>query len=168
MLISRRKQWDLLDDSVGSTTQSKQHRSFSVLFTIGDGLCYCHRIRWLLDVVGNISRWRLFIDTSSESVKVFFTAKHKSVALHSSGSLSTHERGVPERQKPTECSEVRPIQLGGHLRFQDVGHFHRVSGKLQRFPLLFVLLEQLKYSLYYEKRNWPLMTGYEVRVHNVN
>ncbi|CAK8684284.1 unnamed protein product [Clavelina lepadiformis] len=40
LLISRLKQWDLLDDSVRIT----RHRGFSVFFTFKDDLCYCHDI----------------------------------------------------------------------------------------------------------------------------
>ena len=52
LLISRLKEWDLLDDSVRVTSQRKQHHDFSVFFILRDGLCYCHDIKGFFDTVG--------------------------------------------------------------------------------------------------------------------
>ena len=75
LLISRLKKWDLLDDSVRVISQRKRHRDFSVFFTLRDGLCYCHDIKGVFNTVGipwNTSDWRLFIDSSSKSLKAFY------------------------------------------------------------------------------------------------
>ena len=72
LLISRLKQWDLLDDSVRITLQRKRHCGFSMFYTFKDGLCYCHDIEGLslaMDIPCNPSEWRLFIDSSSRSLK---------------------------------------------------------------------------------------------------
>ena len=73
LLISRLKQWDLLDDSVRITSQRKRHCGFSMFYTFKDVLCYCHDIEGLFQAMGipcNPSEWRLFIDNSSRSLKV--------------------------------------------------------------------------------------------------
>ena len=72
LLISKLKQWDLLDDSVRITSKKKRHCGFSVFYTFKDGLCYCHDIEGLFQAMGifcNPCEWRLFIDTSSRSLK---------------------------------------------------------------------------------------------------
>ena len=39
------------------------------------------------------------------------------VFLHSFGSFSADERELRERHNSANCSQVRPIHLGGHWRF---------------------------------------------------
>ena len=68
LLISRLKQWDLLDDSVRITSQRKRHCGFSMFYTFKDVLCYCHDIEGLFQAMGNPcnpSEWRLFVDSSN-------------------------------------------------------------------------------------------------------
>ena len=72
LLISRLKQWDLLDEGVRITSQRKRHRGFSTFFSFREGLCYCHDIRGLFEAIGipcNTSDWRLFIGISLKSLK---------------------------------------------------------------------------------------------------
>ena len=72
IVISRLKQWDLLDDGVRITSQRKRHRVFSTFFSFTGGFCYCHSITGLFEAIGipcNPSDWRLFIDSSSRSLK---------------------------------------------------------------------------------------------------
>src|SRR6218665_3604218 len=72
LLISRHKQWKLLDESVQVTDQRKRHETFSNLFSRQDGLCFCNNVAGLFEAIGitcNPSEWRLFIDSSSPSLK---------------------------------------------------------------------------------------------------
>ena len=72
LLISRLKQWDLLDEGTRITSQRKRHCGFSTFFSFREGLCYCHDIRGLFEAIGipcNTSDWPLFIDSSSKSLK---------------------------------------------------------------------------------------------------
>ena len=78
LLPSRLKQWNLLDDSVLVSIQRKRHQSFSVFFTFQDGLCFFHDVTSLFGAVGipcNPSEWRLFIDSSSRSLKAVLLHK---------------------------------------------------------------------------------------------
>ena len=71
LLISRLKQWNLLDESVEVTDQRKRHETFSNFFIRQDGLCslcFCNNVAGLFEAIGiicNPSEWRLFIDSSS-------------------------------------------------------------------------------------------------------
>ena len=83
ILISRLKQWDLLDEGVRITSQRKRHRSFSTFFSFREGLCYCHDIKELFEAIRipcNTSDWRLFIDSSSKKVlKLFYCTTQTSI-----------------------------------------------------------------------------------------
>ena len=72
LLVSRLKQWDLLDNGVRITSQRKRHYDFFRFFSLQDKLCYCHDVRGLFQAIGipcNTIDWRLFIDSSSRSLK---------------------------------------------------------------------------------------------------
>ena len=72
LLVSRLKQWDLLDNGVRITSQWKRHCDFSRFFSLQDELCYCHDVRGLSQTIGipcNTNDWRLFIDSSSRSLR---------------------------------------------------------------------------------------------------
>src|SRR6218665_2344854 len=72
LLISRLKQWNLLDESVQVTDQRKRHETFSNFFSRQDGLCFCNNVACLFKAKGitcNPSEWRLFIYSSSRSLK---------------------------------------------------------------------------------------------------
>ena len=72
LLTSRLKQWNLLDDSVQITEQRKRHQSFSSFFTMQNAICFCNNVRGLFYSIGIPcipSEWRLFIDSSSKSLK---------------------------------------------------------------------------------------------------
>ncbi|XP_058890837.1 uncharacterized protein LOC131740095 [Acipenser ruthenus] len=72
LLTSRLKQWNLLDESVQVADQRKRHQPFSRFFTRQDGLYFCHNVTSLFEAIGiacNQNEWRLFIDSSSRSLK---------------------------------------------------------------------------------------------------
>ena len=63
LLVSRLKQWDLLDNGARITSQRKRHCDFSRFFSLQDELCYCHDVRRLFQVIGipcNTNDWRLY------------------------------------------------------------------------------------------------------------
>ena len=81
ILISRLKQWDLLDDSVRITSQRKRHCGFSMLYTFKDGLCYCHDIEGVFLAIplsrhssstAHLEASKLFCCTKQTSVPPFF------------------------------------------------------------------------------------------------
>ena len=72
LLVSRLKQWDLLNKGVRITSQRKRHCNFSRFFSLQDELCYCHDVRGFFQAIAiscNTNDWRLFIDSSSRSLK---------------------------------------------------------------------------------------------------
>src|SRR6218665_1370158 len=68
LLLSRLKQWNLLDESVQVTDQRKRHETLYNFFSRQDGLCFCNNLAGLFEAIiitCNPSEWSLFIDSSS-------------------------------------------------------------------------------------------------------
>jgi len=64
-----------LDVNVPVTGQRRRHQAFFSFYTLRDNLCYCHNITSLSDAIEvpcNSQDWRLFIDSSSRSLKAVF------------------------------------------------------------------------------------------------
>ena len=101
LLTSRLKQWNLLDESVLFTDQRKRHETFSNFFSQQDGLCFCNNVAGLFDAIGiacNPNEWRLFIDSSSRSLKA--------VLLHNGNSYPSLPMAHSGRLKE-KCTSVK-------------------------------------------------------------
>src|SRR6218665_1649659 len=71
-LISRLKQWNLLDESVQVTDQRKRHETISNFFSRQDGLGFCNNVAGLFKSIGitfNPREWRPFIDPYSRTLQ---------------------------------------------------------------------------------------------------
>ena len=82
LLLSRLKQWDLLNNGVRITSQRKRHCDFSRFFSLQDELCYCYDLRGHFQAIGipcSTNDWRLFIDSSSRSLNCL-AAQHQPVS----------------------------------------------------------------------------------------
>ncbi|XP_058879386.1 uncharacterized protein LOC131736994 [Acipenser ruthenus] len=103
LLTSRLKQWNLLDESVQVADQRKRHQPFSSFFTCQDGLCFCHNVTSLFEAIGitcNQNEWRLFIDSSSRSLKAVLL--HKNCHL---GAPLVRLAGARDTTQQELCSE---------------------------------------------------------------
>jgi hypothetical protein len=72
LLTSRLKEWNLLDSTCKTSKYRKRHETFAAYYVVSDSLCYCHDVRGLFDDIGiehNPEEWRLFIDSSTRSLK---------------------------------------------------------------------------------------------------
>ena len=75
LITSRLRQWNLLDEDVKVTVQRNRHRQFSNYYTTEAGLCFCNDKKGLFNKIGitcDPVEWRLFIDSSSRSLKAVF------------------------------------------------------------------------------------------------
>ncbi|CAK8673450.1 unnamed protein product [Clavelina lepadiformis] len=170
LLISRLKQWDLLDDSVRITSQRKRHRGFSVFYMFKDDLCYCHDIEGLFQAMGiscNPSEWRLFIDSSSRSLKA--------VLLHNTNKCPS----IPLAHSVYMKEEYQNIKIlmsalkYDHYNWEVIGDFKMVAflmglqGGYIKFQCYLCLWDSRNKAFHYKKRNWPLRTSYEIGTYNV-
>lgn len=84
LLISRLKQWNLVDNSVQVTDHRKRHQRFSNFFSQRDGPCLCNDVAGLFQAIGiacSPIEWRLFIDNSSRSLKAVLLHNGKTTRL---------------------------------------------------------------------------------------
>src|SRR6218665_1535706 len=140
LLISRLKQWNLLDESVQVTDQGECHETFSNFFSRQDELCFCNNVACLFEAIGitcNPSEWRLFIFSSSRNLRaVLFHNGNNYPTLPMAHSV--HFRGLHQCQDVAECLEVCRLWMGGHRRllngvipYEPSRRFHEIS----LFPL---------------------------------
>ena len=169
LLISRLKQWDLLDNSVRITSQRKQHCGFSMFYTFKDGLCYCHDIKGLFQAMGipcNPSEWRLFIDSSSKILKAVLlhnTNKCPSILLAHSVHMKEEYQNI----------KLLLIALKYDQYWEVIGDFKMVAflvglqGGFTKFQCYLCLWDNRNTALHYKKKNWPLRSSYEIGTYNV-
>ena len=74
LLSSRLREWNLLDSSCRISIYRKSHLTFSSYYTFSaaNSLCYCSNVYGLFNEISidyNPSNWRLFIDSSTQSLK---------------------------------------------------------------------------------------------------
>jgi hypothetical protein len=170
LLISRLKQWDLLDDSVLITSQRKRHCGFSVFFTLADGLCFCHDIQGLFDAMDipcNIPDWRLFIDSSCKSLKAVLlhnTNRWPSIPLAHSVQMKEDYQNVKLLLSALKYNQYGWEVIGD---FKMVAFLMGMQGGFTKFPCYLCLWDSRNTDLHYKQRNWPLRSDYVVGTHNV-
>ena len=72
LLVSRLKQWNLVQEDVRITNFRNRNKDLASFFDMENKLCYCTNIPGLFTSLGlphNSSDWRLFIDSSKRSLK---------------------------------------------------------------------------------------------------
>lgn len=72
ILMSRLKEWNLLESSCRVSSNRKRHKEFSSSYQMAEQLCFCADINGLFENMGieHIpTEWRLFIDSSKNSLK---------------------------------------------------------------------------------------------------
>ncbi len=170
LLISRLKQWDLLDDSVRVTFQRERHRGYSVFFTLKEGLCFCHDVQGLFDAMGvpcSIDQWRLFIDSSSKSLKAVLlhnTNQFPSIPLAHSVHMKEEYQNLKALLTALKYDEFNWDVIGD---FKMVALLMGLQGGFTRFPCYSCLWDSRDTVQHYVTGNWPLRTGYSIGTQNV-
>ena len=166
--MSRLKQWDLLDNGVRITSQRKRHCDFSRFFSLQDELCYCHDVRGLFQAIGipcNTNDWRLFIDSSSRSLKA--------VLLHNTNQFPSIPLAHSVVMKENYQNVKALLDALNYAQWDVIGDFKMVAflmglqGGFTKFPCFLCLWDSRNTSLHYKVKNWPLRSSYDVGIHNV-
>src|SRR6218665_1924930 len=139
LLISRLKQWNLMDESVQIADQRKRHEAFSKFFSRQDGLCFCNNVACLFEAIHvcitcNPSEWRLFIDSSSRSLKA--------VLLHNGNNYPTlpmaHSVYLKEHYTIVKMllSALKYVDYGWEVTedFKMVSFLMSLQGGFTKFP----------------------------------
>lgn len=170
LLTSRLKQWNLLDESVQVTDQRKRHQTFSNFFSRQDGLCFCNNVAGLFEAIGitcNPSEWRLFIDSSSRSLKA--------VLLHN----GNNNPSIPMAHSVHLKEDYTSVKmLLSALKYDDygwevIGDFKMVAflmglqGGFTKFPCFLCLWDSRDTKAHYHRKEWPARTEFSVGNSNV-
>ena len=170
LLISRLKHLDLLDVSLRITFQRKRHRGFSTFFFFIDGLFYDHDIRGLFKAIGipcNTFDWRLFIDSSSRSLKAVLlhnTNKCPSIPLALLVQMKENYENVKILHSVLKYVQYSWEVIGD---FKIVAFLMELRGSFTKIPCYFCLWDSRNTSLHYKKGNWPPRSSYNIVAHNV-
>ncbi|XP_051552787.1 uncharacterized protein LOC127440312 [Myxocyprinus asiaticus] len=170
LLTSRLKQWNLLDESVQVTDQRKRHQPFSSFFTHQDGLCFCHSVTSLFEAIGiacNQNEWRLFIDSSSRSLKAVLLHngnKFPSLPLAHSVHLKEEYNSIKTLLDALKYNEYGWEVIGD---FKMVAFLMGLQGGFTKFPCYLCLWDSRDTKAHYHRRDWPQWTEFSVGRNNV-
>lgn len=170
LLISRLKQWNLVDDSVQVTDQRKRHQRFSNFFSQRDGLCFCNDVAGLFQAIGiacNPIEWRLFIDSSSRSLKA--------VLLHNGNNYPSlpMAHSVHLKEDYTSVKMLLSALKYDDYGWEVIGDFKIVSflmglqGGFTKFPCFLCLWDSRDTKAHYRTKDWPQRTEFFVGKSNV-
>ena len=157
LLISRLKQWNLVDDSVQVTDQRKRHQRFSNFFSQRDGLCFCNDVAGLFQAIGiacNPIEWRLFIDSSSRSLKA--------VLLHNGNNYPSlpMAHSVHLKEDYTSVKMLLSALKYDDYGWEVIGDFKIVSflmglqGGFTKFPCFLCLWDSRDTKAHYRTKDW--------------
>lgn len=170
LLTSRLKQWNLLDESVQVADQRKRHQPFSSFFTRQDGLCFCHNVTSLFEAIGiacNQNEWRLFIDSSSRSLKAVLLHngnKYPSLPLAHSVHLKEDYNSIKTLLDALKYDEYGWEVIGD---FKMVAFLMGLQGGFTKFPCYLCLWDSRDTKAHYHRRDWPQRTEFSVGRNNV-
>ena len=139
-------------------------------FSFREGLCYCHDIRGLFEATGipcNTSDWRLFIDSSSKSLKAVLlhnTNKCPSIPLAHLVQMKENYQNVKMLLSTLRYDQYNWEVIGD---FKMVAFLMGLQQGFIKFPCYLCLWDSRNTNFHYNKRNWPPRSSYDIETHNV-
>lgn len=170
ILGSRLKQWNLLEDDVKITDQRERHKIFSSFFTKEAGICYCNSVTDLFEEIGMPcipSDWRLFIDSSSKSLKAVLLHngnQFPSLPVAHSVMLKESYDSVKIILGKLKYTEYNWPVIGD---FKMVGFLMGMQGGYTKYPCHLCLWDSRADSEHYQRRVWPDRLEFQIGKHNV-
>lgn len=170
LLTSRLKDWNLLDETVQVSGQRKRHQRFSIFFSQQDGLCFCNNVTGLFEAIGiscKPSEWRLFIDSSSRSLKAVLLHngnKHPSLPMAHSVHLKEDYSSVKMLLSALKYDKYGWEVIGD---FKMVSFLMGLQGGFTKFPCFLCLWDSRDTNAHYHKRDWPKRTEFSIGKNNI-
>ncbi len=172
LLGSRLRENDLLAPGTTFSWYRNREREFRPFFTVDEAksLVYCNNIAGLIESLGvkyDATEWRLFIDSSTRSLKA--------VLLNIGNMLSSipigHSVELDESHQTMECL-LSALKYNNHkwLICADLKVVGRILGLQEgytKYPCFICLWDSRADSQHYVKKEWPLRQGLEPGSHNV-
>ncbi|XP_071524154.1 uncharacterized protein [Panulirus ornatus] len=154
LLMSRLKQWNLLDEGMQIANHRKRNLGFSSFLTHQNGLCFCHNVTNLCEAIGiacNPNKRRLFIDSSSRSLRAVLSPDSHGAPQDFAGCLKYDEYSW-------ESSEIS--KWDGGISGASPRHF-------TKFLCYLCLWECRDNAAHHHRQDWPQWTEFSVRMNNV-
>ena len=170
LFISRMKQWHLVKEEVRVTSQRSRHEPFSDFYTLRDGLCFCHDVPGLFDAIGVPfvpKEWRLFIDSSSTSLKAVLSHngnKFPTLPLAHSVTLKEYYYSVKVLLEALKYDEHKWEIIGD---FKMVAFLLGLQAGFIKFQCFLCLWGSRATSEHYRRKNWEQRTEFVVGSRNV-
>ena len=170
LLTSRLKQWNLLDDFVQITEQRKRYQSFSSFFTMQNAICFCNNVSGLFYSIGIHcipSEWRLFIDSSSKSLKA--------VLLHNGNKYPSLPLAHLVHLKETyeNVKTVLNVLKYDQYNWEVIGDFKMIAFLMgmqrgfTKYPCYLCVWDSRDTKAHYQKQVWPKREEFVVGEKNV-
>jgi hypothetical protein len=170
LLSSRLKDWNVLDKSCKISCQRKRHEPFSQYFETNEDLCFCKDISGLfkeMNVEYKPSQWRLFVDSSSESLKA--------VLLHNGNEFPSIPVAHSTHMKEDYMNVKKLLDFINYQKhmwdvcgdFKMLGFFLGLQGGYTKYPCFLCYWDSRADDVHYTKKVWETRECLEVRKHNV-
>ena len=158
LLTSRLKQWNLLDTACRSSLSRKRHERFSKYFSVAGSLCFCHDVDGLFQeirILHDPNKWRLFIDSSSRSLKCVLLHngnQHPSIPIGHSVQMKEDYEKVKFLLETINYSKYK-WQLCGD--FKMIGFLKGMQRSYTKHSCFLCLWDTRAASEHYIRKEWP-------------
>lgn len=170
LLGSRLKEKNLLARNTHFAQYRHREQEFVQYFTKSDDMVYCHNVSGLVEHMGkeyHREEWRLFIDSSTRSLKAVLLFNGKNVA-----SLPIAHSVTLKETYDTMSLLLNNIQyqdhnwlLSGDLKVLTI--LLGMQGGYTKYPCFLCLWDSRADSVHYRQREWPQRTEFVPGRHNV-
>lgn len=172
VLTSRLNEWNLLDPSCKTSMYRKRHLTFSHFFKVLEGnlLCYCSDVVGLFGEIGieyNPSEWRLFIDSSTKSLKAVLLHngnKHPSVPVGHSVHMKEDYENVKILMDMLNYTRHNWDICGD---FKMLAFLLGLQGGYTKYSCFLCLWDSRADAEHYHRREWPVRSELTPGTHNV-
>jgi hypothetical protein len=159
LLASRLKQWNLLQPTCKTTRYRSRNATLSTFYITEENLCYCHDIVGLFEEIKfeyNPKDWRLFIDSSSLSLKAVLLHngnKFPSIPLAHSVQMKEDYSNVKSVLDKLKYAEHEWYVIGD---FKMICFLLGLQGGFTKFSCFICLWDSRAKSQHYLRKDWPL------------
>lgn len=170
LLTSRLNEWNLLDPSCNTSAYRKRHMTFSQFYNVADALCYCSNVLGLFHEIGithNANDWRLFIDSSSRSLKAVLLHNgnvYPSIPIAHSVHLKEDYNNVKYLLDKVEYEKYMWDVCGD---FKMLGFLLGMQGGYTKYSCFLCLWNSRADDQHYSKIHWPERQGLTPGAYNV-
>ena len=170
LLTSRLKEWNLLDPSCRTSKYRKRHETFAYFYVVSESLCYCHDVHGLFNDIGivhNPEEWRLFIDSSTRSLKavlLYNGNRFPSIPVAHSVHLKEDYKNVKLLLEKINYDSYKWDVCGD---FKMLAFILGLQGGYTKYSCFLCLWDSRAANQHFTRREWPVREHLQPGSHNV-